>query len=441
MNRDLGGCERFYWVANQWSANNVVAVCELGGTLDVACLRAALALLRVRHPALGLCVLADAEGRDPRFVRRPRGVIPLDVEGSGATPFPARVHAATERALNERIDAAETLVRVRYLHGEGVCAVVLTALHIIADATAAMVALRDLLALVAAVTRDPAATAAALPIAPALAALLPPRLSGVRALPRVARTQAAVAIEQLRAAPTRLPAEREVPLTERRNRLIQKRLAPRAVEGLRAACAEAEVTVHGLLLAALAIAVAEELGLRGLPRAMLSVGSPVSVRTQLVPRIGDAMGSFVATLSVLVDAGRDASIWSIARAANRELERRKARDEPLAMMCLAQWATPATLAGSAGFMRMAEQQGPGNVCLSNIGALAFPPEVAGIAVRAAHWTASLSVTGYFLCAVCTTPQGLSLDFSFIEGVVGAARAERIVDRMLARVVDAAEVHA
>jgi hypothetical protein len=137
----------------------------------------------------------------------------------------------------------------------------------------------------------------------------------------------------------------------------------------------------------------------------------------------------VATLPLLLEVGADQTLWQVARAVNRQLERKKARDEELAMMRLADWITPGSHADSARFVALAEREGPGNLCISNIGAFSFPTEVCGLPVRDVHWAASLSATGYFLCAVCTTELGLALDFTFFEQAVSPARARRVIDGM------------
>ncbi|HKU43586.1 MAG TPA: hypothetical protein VJR89_35730, partial [Polyangiales bacterium] len=113
-----------------------------------------------------------------------------------------------------------------------------------------------------------------------------------------------------------------------------------------------------------------------------------------------------------------------------QLAERSARREGLAGLALVGHASPTSVRASAGPVRLVERRGPGNVCISNLGEFEFPERALGLRVRAAHWTAPLSVTGYFLCAVCTTACGLSLDFSYITGIVSEARAERIVEGML-----------
>jgi hypothetical protein len=243
----------------------------------------------------------------------------------------------------------------------------------------------------------------------------------------------------LRHAPARLPAERAIAAGERRNAYLQRTFAPQPLAAMQRACRHNAVSLHGLLCAALALSIADELGLRQARRATLNLGSPISFRDALDPPVGPELGSYVCTLGLCLEVGRGATPWSVARAVNTQIAARRGAGEDVATLALIKRATPATFAASGGMARFAEQHGPGNTCLSNIGTFELPERVASVGVRAAHWVASLSVTGYFLCAVTRNAHGLSLDFAYVEGMVSRERAQRLVEGMSAQL--AACVHA
>jgi NRPS condensation-like uncharacterized protein len=423
MKRDLGGTERTYWIANQWSPNNVLAIAELDGLLERSQLTAALAQLQRAHRYLGLRVLPDPQGRDPRFVPR-TGAIPLALLDACASGLASRLDGLIADELNHFIDARESLVRVVYAHDAARSVLIVSCLHIIADATSVMIALRDLLAAYAGAA--PSAKGARLP---AYEALLPAEHRGWRNLPRTLRAQGAVLLETLRLRPRRLPAQASVPMHLRQNGYLRRTLSQAELERLQRSCAAHSVTLHGLLTAALGLAVARELGLRSEPHAMLNVGSPVSVRSALGPAVAQELGSYVCTLNVYMEVGASRSLWSVARRVNEELQRRRARAEPFAVLDVVAWIAPRSRQASGWLVDAADKQGPGNLCLSNIGSFEMPAETAGVVVRSAHWCASLSITGYFLCAVCATGRGLQLDFAYIEHIVTSDRARRIVDHM------------
>ena len=420
MNRDLDANERLYWLFNQCSPNNVIAVAELDRELDPARLERALARLQARHPFLQRRILPDAQGGHPRFVRRGTGALPLRVVEDRT------LHVVLEEELNEHLDPSAGLARACYVRQAGRSCVVVTCLHVVADATAAMLALRDLLLAYASEAQD--FSGPALEALPGIEQLFPRERRGARALPSMVRGQLRALGDQLRNRPARLPPQADIAVQQRLNRFIRHELP---LDPIRAACAAQGVSVHALLMAALALAIARELRLRLKKHAPLSVGSPVSLRSELGRELTDDLGSYVCTLDVHLDVGAAHDIWSIARQAKQELERRRGRAEHVAMLNLVHWITPESFADSARTLGMIEARGPGNSCVSNIGSFELPRSVADAQVLSAHWTASLSITGYMLCAVCSVHERLQLDFTYLEGVVSPERAARIVADVLA----------
>lgn len=423
MNRDLDGCERLYWIANQCSPNNVTAVCELSGPLDEARLQAAVVNLTQLHPLLQMRVLADTDGRDPRFVRHATPPLAIRRLLLSEGDLADHLDALLEEELNRPIDAGQGLARVVYADNGVRALLAFTAVHIIADASAVMVALSDLLT-----SYGGEPTRAPEPLRPPYAALLPPALRVGAALPALVPAQ----LSALAARPVRLSPERAVPLSERQNRVLRRTLSPMLVADLKQACARHDVSLHALLVAALGLSLGEELGLRERARACVTIGSPVSLRAALEPAIGQELGSYVATVPCHLEVGREQTLWRLSQAARRDLSRRRARREPFALLDVTRALAPASVKESAATLKLAESAGPGNVCLSNIGAFAFPEHAGGIAVRRVLWSASLSFSGYFLCAAVTTGQGLSLTFAYVDEVVSEARARRLVDGMLTR---------
>jgi NAD(P)-dependent dehydrogenase (short-subunit alcohol dehydrogenase family) len=426
--RALSGLERMYYYFNHWSSNSVVAICELDGCLGPALLERALGRLMLKHPLLRQRVAAGADGSQPHFVS---GVTSASVFRVEDAPLDCAALVAREMALP--VDPHASLLRVTYARDAGRSVLLVSMLHIIADATSAMLVLRGLLEEAAHCSPDQAAAVLSVvetctTLAPD--ARLPSHVTGVVGLLRILVNQLRGLWQQMRARPARLAAQVALPFAARRNGYVQRMLKRAQVDALREAGRANEVTVHGLLTAALALALAEELGLRETADACLNVGSPVNLRDACQPPVGDELGSYVCTLGLVLRVGRDETCWSIARQVKRELSERAARREALSALSLIKIASPKSLSASERAVQLIEDYGPGNVCISNIGEFAFPERVLDVPVRAAHWTAPLSVTGYFLCAVCTTSRGLSLDFSYVEEMVDAARAGRIVERML-----------
>ncbi|HKU45158.1 MAG TPA: SDR family NAD(P)-dependent oxidoreductase, partial [Polyangiales bacterium] len=142
LGRPLGGLERVYYYFNRWSSNSVVAVCELDGVIDPALIQRALPRALARHPLLHFKVSAAEGGAQPRFVPRTG-----DSELLALETWPSLdCRALVTREMNARIDAHSALIRVVYARDRQRSALVVSLLHIVADAKSAMLVLRDLLA-------------------------------------------------------------------------------------------------------------------------------------------------------------------------------------------------------------------------------------------------------------------------------------------------------
>ncbi|QFG22311.1 peptide synthetase [Actinomadura sp. WMMB 499] len=148
--RPLGAFERtidFYMHRNpvQFSL-----VAELDGRVSPASAAAALAVLRDRHPLLGVAVDRTA----PRAVFRTAGdAIPVEVAAAG-TPWRSVVAAEQTRPIPP---APGPLARAVLVPRETGCAVVLTFAHQIADGVGGLRALLDLVAILGGAPPAPAA--------------------------------------------------------------------------------------------------------------------------------------------------------------------------------------------------------------------------------------------------------------------------------------------
>jgi hypothetical protein len=95
------------------------------------------------------------------------------------------------------------------------------------------------------------------------------------------------------------------------------------------------------------------------------------------------------------------------------------------MVNLLRWAGPPTLAASTPFVRRVERQGPGNLCISNIGRYEFPDEIGPWRVSGAQFIAGISVSGYFVATVSTSHDHLFWNFTYVDDIVPRTRAARL----------------
>jgi hypothetical protein len=212
-----------------------------------------------------------------------------------------------------------------------------------------------------------------------------------------------------------------VPPERRRTRLLHRELPGDQLDALVRRCRRERVTVHSVLAAALAAAVAPE-------EKRVTIGSPIDFRAELVPPVTphDA-GAYVATVPTYVRVG---NLWTAARAVYRDLRRRKRLHQHLALVRLLRLMSPRSVGESDRAVAAVDRMGPGNVCLSNIGRFAFPDRIGPWTLSGAQFVAGISVSGYLVAAVNTSHGALHLNFTYIDGAVTADRAERVVRILL-----------
>ncbi|MFD0385474.1 hypothetical protein ACFQ2B_33825 [Streptomyces stramineus] len=241
--------------------------------------------------------------------------------------------------------------------------------------------------------------------------------------------------EAARLRPRRIVPSSPVPFGERRTRMVHRSLTAGQLQLLTGACKRHGVTVHGALAAAMVTAVAREAGTS--EPAYFSIGSPVDFRRELDPAVspGEA-GSYAATLPSRVLYRPGTPLWPMAEAVGRDLTERREREEHLSMINLLGRAGPNSSSDSEPFMRYMDEHGPINLCLSNLGRYDFPDRVGPWRVSGAQLVAGISVTGALVATANTSHGQLAWNFSHVDGMVPAARAQHIADEAVRTVLAA-----
>ncbi|MFI5496795.1 condensation domain-containing protein [Actinoplanes sp. NPDC051859] len=427
--RALSPLERWYWIADQISPLHVVARVRLRGEFPPELARRSLDGLQARHPLLQVAIVEDGQG--VAFVPCGAPIALRRVTASDAdTSWQREIN---DRELVDRLDVGTgPLLRAVIIdYGNAVQDLILTAAHCIADGTTALALLQQWIR-IADDNRSGATSPGPLRSLPAPEDMFPHRQRGALA---IVAAQLRDQLARWRWRPRRLTASTPVPYGDRRTGFLHRSLSPAQVDALAEACRREATTVHGALAAAMAAAVAEE-GRPGRGGHVI-VGSPIDFRRDLTPPVeSDEAGAYVATVPSLVGYQPGAALWPAARAVSRDVARRRRRGEHLAMISLLRWAGPASVASSMPFVRRVERQGPGNLCLSNLGRHDFPDELGPWRLSGAQFIAGISVSGSFVATVNTTHGHLFWNFTYIDGIVPRDRAERLADACVTTLLSA-----
>jgi hypothetical protein len=440
VTRALSPAERWYWIIDQLSTLNVCARVRVEGELPTEALHNALGALQARHPLLRLAItedLSEVSGAGPRFV-------PTD------NPIPLREVSLTEsedsRWVRE-VDDQELADPIDWRTGPLARAVVIrqprqindlviTVPHCIADGTTTLALLRQWVRLAAEPPAPDQGVVANGPVPVPVEALFQARY---RAMSGVLPDKEAAGGDELETVPQeagRLEPGQFVPFAQRRTRLLHRFLGSDALENLTLACKREGITLHGVLAAAMASAVARDAGAP--PPTHFAVGSPVAFRDELDrPVSEDEVGCYVSAVHSVVHYQPD-NLWSMARFINHDIAARRQRGEQYSVFSLLADQGPNGVADSEPLVRFIEEHGSFNFFVSNIGRFDFPDALGAWRLSGAQFVGGISVVGYFASSVTTSHGQLSWNFTYIDEAISRERAERLVDDSVRTVLAAAE---
>ncbi|MFD3637038.1 short-chain dehydrogenase [Streptomyces sp. NPDC058664] len=437
--RELSPGERWYWIIDQLSTLNVCARVRIEGELSARALRTALGALQDRHPQLRTAIAGPAPqrpGDGPRFVPSDLPIPLREVRLTGSED--ARwVSEVDGHELAVPLDwGSGPLARAVLISGPGqVHDLVLTVPHCIADGTTALSLLRQWVGLAAAPPPPAPAAVAPGPVPEPFEALFPERFRVGAPAPSDGPAPDGPVSGDLAADEVgRLRPERFVPFGRRRTRMLHRFVEGDVLEGLTLACKREGATLHGVLAAAVARAVARDA--KAAPNAPFAVGSPLTLREELRrPVSEDEVGCFVSALHSVVRYRPD-DLWPMARFIKDDLTARKNLGEQYEVFHLLAAQGPAGVADSEPFVGHFEEHGPFNFFVSNIGRFEFPTELGAWRLSGAQFVGGISVVGYFGSSVTTSQGRLSWNFTYIDGAVSPERAERLADDSVAQVIAA-----
>jgi hypothetical protein len=425
--RPLAPAERMTDIFDRASTLNFTTVATISGPLSEQRLNAALRCLERRHPLLtariaregGACSLVPGEARP----------IPLFVLSGGSDTTQQAMEASLCHRVWDDVGPRAELSWVR--HSPDRSTLLLCLHHVVSDGSSGILALRDLLALL---DHPRPETIEALP-APGQDAFFPPQFASIRA-----QFMAAVAQGQPPAEgpmPFRLRAAASVPIGERRAGVERVWLSQSESSDLLVQGRRAVATVHGLVCAALSLAIAREPDAVPLQR----LAHPVNLRRYLreyfpeTQPIGDAIGYYVSAVNSDHQVEPTRELAALAREVTDAVRARKAEHEPLLTAPIRgpYFAERAIGLGLDAFRELAEQKVfTGTYGISNLGPLeqfGVEPHVGALELEDVFFAAAGSVMGALSASVVSFRGRLSVQLTFVEPLIARSTAQRIAQRM------------
>lgn len=426
--RALGAMEHGIWRADLGAPLNFTTVARVSGPLTEEALVAALEAVRARHPCLRTRIAVGAGV--PSF--RTEGVPPLRlrvIRGAEAS-----WRQELEREMNEPIPwETGPLARFVLVERDRDRHLLATLHHSIGDGMSGAYLVRDLVACAAQAVAGGVPALPVLPDAGPLDARLPASVRGLAALGFRVRYVLAEAWKDVRhGRARRVRRDRDVFAYARRARVIPHLLDEATARLLVERARREETTVHGALSAALILGTLADAGVK---RARVVFGSPVNVRDQLVPPVGEDVGLFVSMLGFSAPVRTDVPFWDLARAVRRQLEADLRRNAPLAMLAFMPIALRLLGAYRLPPRRLVERWERNirtTTGLTNLGRLTIETRHGPLSIEECHFAAAPSALGDFLATATSLHGRIQWNFVWTDPLLDEAHATALVNDIVHR---------
>lgn len=358
MERPLSGMERMMYLHS--ASENAFTCARIRGPLDEAMLRRSLERLQRRHPLLGARVIRKQDVLT--FTTEAVPPIPLRLtsdDGSGQS-FLKVITEELVTPLDRTNGPLARFTLVRHPAGER-AELILTVDHTIADGTACLQAIRDLL------TSDQAAESEpAIPPLP-ITHLIPASLidAGLPPVPS-------------RDAPPPLASTFSVSTTG--FKLVPAQLAREPMQALVQHCRQRGVTVHAAVCVAFGEAFAALFG----KKTKVTLSCPVSLRPRLDPSVREAFNCSIGFTRFHVDVSSESAFWEQAHAVRQQLLEATTDQKlfgPLAELEAAHRAER----DDARFLHRVSQHGDGHdLSITNLGRQTIPSRYGELTLEALY---------------------------------------------------------
>lgn len=426
--RPLSPIEQTVWRMSRGASLNFTTIARVRGQITPAMLRRGIDLTQARHPYFRVAI-DGSDQAEPWFVEAEGGAIALEVSSE---PWLEVV----QRELHRTIEDSGPLARVVWVPFEGGGRVLLTLHHSISDGKSGAFAMRDILLGASGVGPEE------LPVLDDIQPVderVAPIAQGWRGRRGVLGFVAREFWRDAFSGKPKPPRYDELPrCTERTTMLLPREFEPEFVSRLAARARAEGTSVHGALLAAIAIAVVRD---RNEDSAVVSVGSPIDLRETLNPPVDEDVGFYISMIPYRRRLTGAEDLWDIAREikvqliAGKEAQREHvlANAMPLVdAMIRGKGRTP------NDFVHTWEKLVQSTAGLTNLGRLNIRTDFGSFSAEAVHFMVSPSALGAYVCTATSTNGRLNWNFQYSTPTFTRQHAESLTDATVALVRAAIE---
>lgn len=439
IERPLSPLEATVWLLDRLARLSFVMVADVAGPLTDNALRLALDAVQQRHPLLRLRVSLEA---DNLLMYRSAGVPPLPLRVVEAPGGAWQAEAEAEQQAGFPTETGPLFRCTLLRHAPERATLLTTFHHMIGDGLSGVFLVRDVLQAAGAVLAEQSPRLEPLdPVAP-LQVAIPASERGLTGMWNYLKWLTRDHFPfLLRGFPRRMRLDAEIPVQQRRTRLVSRQLDAEATTALVQRARQERTTVHGALGAAQLLAVAHEFDE---PRAVpLALGSAINLREQMRPAPREDVGFFVSLATSTHRIAPESDFWELARDVRRELTRRVERREPWTaiaagtrgLAAFRRWI-PLTEATAIRMAQIADLFGHGATGLTNLGVLPIPQRYGPLTLEALHFSGAMSALCNLGSSAATFADRLHWNFIYQSPSLATDRAERLAARAVDRLQQA-----
>lgn len=420
MDRFLGGMEHSFWLYDRIHPVHFALCARIKGGFSIEKLRQSLASVQQQHPLLRVGIAVDGVGR-PKFVEQ-SGEIPLRVI---AREDDRAWEQELEVELSESFNwATAPLVRAVLLHSTRTSELIVTCHHSIADGLSVAYLIRDI---VRGLERDRMVSSKLLDCSPMEHLFLGIEESMSEISAQIARLSQTEIV---------LPEYDSVVSQRPRPHLRTALLPASLTQQLQALARKEKTSVHGAIGAAFLLALARQ---QGAAPCQLNCLSPINLRSNLVDKVGENVGLYIALGLTKHEIGMDSSLWEIARSLKSQLAE-VMMPEQLFEDASSRQRVMATLPDARTVAQGMQQQHNYNLLITNLGRLNLEQNFGSLSIEELYGPAVMAgLEGEKVVGVATLGDRLSLTLCCPSNTTSALESTTILAEALEILEDSVAV--